>query len=362
MINYSALQAVSPAIERTKQFLFQPFRLGRFLKLTLVAALVEGAGSSFNFHSSFPSGGGSQDPLSHPFHIPPIHFPGMVALIGIAIVFAVVVLPIYLLIGYLLIRLRFAFFDCLVRMQDRITPAWRLYHRQAMRYLGMMICVGLAFLALVAGVGYKVYLNFKPLFDSLREGGDRTFSEFLPLIATVVPLALLLTVLGFLVETALRAFILPHMALEDSSIAESFSDVWVNVLEEPGQFALFVLLRGLLSIVAMIAGAIMLILPFLIVAGIGALIVVIFAAISKVAAIIVGVLLGALVLAAFILACIAVAGTIGTFRRSYAIFFYAGRYPPLGALLESSIPVPHVPLPAAPPWPPAAYPGTPQGS
>lgn len=361
MINYSAAQAISPAIERTKQFLFQPFRVGRFLKLTLVAALVEGVGASFGYNSGFTSGG-NLGPLNQPFHVHPFQFPAVVALVGIVLAFAILAVPVCILIAYLLIRLRFAFFDCLLRMQDRIAPAWRLYHRQAMRYLGMTICVSLVFLALVAGIGYKVYLDFKPLFDSFHEGGDHTFSDFLPLIATVFPLAFLLTLLSFLVETALRAFILPHMALEDSSIAESLSDVWVNVLEKPGQFALFVLLRGLLSLVAQIAGSILLMIPLIIVVGICALIVAIFVAFSKVAAIVVGVLLGALVAAAFILACIAVVGTIGTFRRSYAMFFYAGSYPPLSALLESSIPVPQARHPAAPPWPPAAYPGTPQGS
>ena len=43
MITLSAAQAISPAIERTKQFLFRPFRLGRFLKLTLVALLTDDA-------------------------------------------------------------------------------------------------------------------------------------------------------------------------------------------------------------------------------------------------------------------------------------------------------------------------------
>ena len=49
----SAVDTISPAIQRTRSFLFQPFRLGTYLKLCLVAVITEGLG---NFHLSGPSG------------------------------------------------------------------------------------------------------------------------------------------------------------------------------------------------------------------------------------------------------------------------------------------------------------------
>ena len=118
MIPLSAAQAISPAFDRTKQFLFQPFRLGRFLKLTLVAVLTEGGMYSFSGgHSSSmgqPGGTGGSMPM------PPMHWPAMAALAGLGIVIACIVIPIALFIGYLLIRLRFSYFDCVLRMQDRM--------------------------------------------------------------------------------------------------------------------------------------------------------------------------------------------------------------------------------------------------
>src|SRR5580704_4416620 len=72
----SAVDAVAPAIERTKQFLFRPFKWSTFLKLGLVAIITEGLGS--NFHSSNSHGGhaaGNGRGADSPFHMP-THAPG----------------------------------------------------------------------------------------------------------------------------------------------------------------------------------------------------------------------------------------------------------------------------------------------
>src|SRR5580692_11527518 len=104
MITLSAAQAISPAIERTKQFLFQPFRVGRFLKLTLVALLTEGGMASCNFGNHLPSADtpGLNHPLP-PFHMPQIPAPALAVVIGVFVAIAVIVIPIILLISYLLI-------------------------------------------------------------------------------------------------------------------------------------------------------------------------------------------------------------------------------------------------------------------
>ena len=50
---FSATQAISPAIDRTKRYLFHPFKLGTYLKLSLVACLTEGGSSGFNSNFNF---------------------------------------------------------------------------------------------------------------------------------------------------------------------------------------------------------------------------------------------------------------------------------------------------------------------
>ncbi|MGB7353513.1 MAG: hypothetical protein WBD06_07405, partial [Acidobacteriaceae bacterium] len=69
----SAADAILPAIRRTRTFLFQPFRLGTYLKLCLVALLTEGLGG--NSHFSHAGGGHHSKPqgVIAPFHFSP-HF------------------------------------------------------------------------------------------------------------------------------------------------------------------------------------------------------------------------------------------------------------------------------------------------
>jgi hypothetical protein len=343
MMTYSAAQAISPAIERTKQFLFQPFRLGRFLKLALVATLTEAGAASFS--GNFPTGGsgghGTPSAPSVPLHMPALHWPPLPLIVGIVVGILVIVIPLGILLSYLLIRLRFSYFECVLRRQDQIAPAWRKYHRQAMRYLWMSLCIGLGFWVVLIPLGYAVYLHFKPLFERIGSASPPNFFDFLPLIGVVVPLIVLLAIVASLLNTALSYFVLPRMALDDVSIGEGVGEVWRDIQAEPGQFALFVVLRFLVTMAATIVGGIVLVIPFVILVVLGAIVVVILKSISAPIAVVLGVPAAILVFGLFVLGIIGVSGTVGTFRRNYALLFYAGRYPELA--LEVWPPLPPVP-------------------
>jgi hypothetical protein len=364
MIALSAAQALSPAIERTKHFLFRPFRLGQFLKLALVAALTEGGMASCNFSSRLPSGlGGETGHPLHPFpplHWPQFHSPAVPIAIAIILAIAVLVILFAIVIAYLLIRLRFSYFDCVLRMQHRIAPAWRLYHRQAMRYLGMSLCIGVAFLAVLAVAGAALYQRFKPLVMALNSDNKPTFADFLPLIGIVLLLGFFLAIAGSLIEIALSYFVLPHMALEDATIGEALSDVWGDIEAEPWQYIFFVLLRFLVTMAASIIAVIVLVIPFLILGGIGLALTLMLKAVSTGMAFLFGIPAAILLFALFVVALIAIGGTIGTFRRNYALLFYGGRYAPLGNILQP--PLPPSPIPQWQPSPPAGpVPGMPDG-
>jgi hypothetical protein len=292
--------------------------------------------------------------------LPHTHEQWLPILVGVAAIIVLIVIPLVVLISYLLIRLRFSYFDCVLRMQDRIGPAWARYHRQAMRYLGMTICVGLAFWVAIALAGYGIYDHFKLLIQSLGSENKPGWVAFLPLIGVVILMFSLLGIAASLINTALGSFVLPHMALEDATIADALSDVWSDFVAEPWQYVFFVLLRFLTTLAASIIAAIGLIIPLVVVVAIGAVIVIILKTVSTSLAVLLGVPAGLLVLVLFFLAGIGVGGSIGTFRRNYAILFYGGRYPVMGNMLQQ----PQAPLPVAPiqPWNPAAPPGPAPGS
>jgi hypothetical protein len=74
-------------------------------------------------------------------------------------------------------------------------------------------------------------------------------------------------------------------------------------------------------------------------------------------AVLFGVPAGILLLGLFMLAFIGISGTIGTFRRNYALLFYGGRYPLLGNILQP--PLPPTPLSS---WGPGIAHGMPGGA
>jgi hypothetical protein len=351
MANPSAIQVISPAIERTRSYLFRPFRLGRFLKLTLVAALTEGGMSSCNFNSgshNLGDTGGKGGPLHIPnWHMPVLHWPALpVLLAGLALVLLVTLL-FGLLVAYLLIRLRFAYFDCVLFEQDKIAPAWRRYHRQALRFLGLGWCIGLGWLVILIPIGYHLFMTYKPLFQSLSSDNPPGFVEFLPLIGIILLLALVLSILGYVVNAMLGCFVLPRMALEDASISEALEGVWNDLRAEPGAFALFLLFRVLLGIAATLIAGIAIIIAAVILAIAGVIVGLILKAISHTLLIVLGIPALILVLLLAIPALFGISGTIGTFKRNYAILFYAGRYREMALALWP--PPPPVPVPPTPP-------------
>jgi hypothetical protein len=343
MASYSALEAISPAIERTKFFLFKPFRLGRFLKLALVAALTEGTLSGFNFNLPFPGQMGKHAPVSiPPFHWPSQHWASSLW-IAIAVGFVLLAVPLCILLSYLLVRLRFAYFDCLISGQDQIAPAWRKYHRQALRYLGVSLCLGLASMVVMIGIGLVIWVKYEDIFKGMIAGQKVDVFSLIPALLIVFLIVSLLSLAMYVVNTSMSHFVLPKMALEDASVRDAFEEVWAEMKAEKGQFALFLLMRILLPAAASLLAFMVLIIPVIVV---GAIAVAIGFAVHSMAAssaviLIVLAVVGVLLLAilAFVVS-ISVGGTIGTFTRNYGILFYAGRYPELAFRLWPPPPLP----------------------
>ncbi|MFZ0301232.1 MAG: hypothetical protein WAL75_01050, partial [Terracidiphilus sp.] len=133
----SAADSVSIAFERTRDFLFRPFRWGTYLKLGLVALITEGIGSNSHFNSNNGSHHGAQVYPQGPVinSLQDIK-PEWIAAIVVGVL---LVMLISIVIFYLVTRLRFAFFHCLVEKTTLIAPGWRLYRSQASRFFWLNV-------------------------------------------------------------------------------------------------------------------------------------------------------------------------------------------------------------------------------
>ncbi|HEX3987523.1 MAG TPA: hypothetical protein VHX13_13040 [Acidobacteriaceae bacterium] len=342
----SAADAISPAIQRTRNFLFRPFRLGTYLKLCLVALVTEGmSGGSFN--SSFP-----RHHTSHP--APNVSFTAL-AVTPMRIAFGIAIFALVALIGlfiyYLITRLRFAYFHCLVHNIREIRPGWRFYREPAGRffwlnvvvYLGFLVALGLALAPFAAG--------FLGLFRSVRAGSHLGFGAIFALVLPLIPIFLLFILAGIAANILLRDLMLPHFALENAGAGSAWYAVWSRIRVEKGGFFVYALLRIVLPIAGAIGIFLVLIIPaVLFILAVGAVEVALHVAFGHAAlGIFLEVATGGFAVVLAILVLIGVCGPVYTALRLYALIFYGNRYQLLGErLYPPPLPPAEIAAPAIP--------------
>ena len=336
----SAVDSVSLAFQRTRDFLFRPFSWGTYLKLGLVAIITEGAGRSFNSssHNNHPSGHGPMN-LS-PFDLQPVQVAAIVAAVLLAFVLSAFVF-------YLITRLRFAFFHCLIHNTKEIGPGWRFYGSQAMRFFWLNAVVGICFLVVIAAIAIPFVAGFVRLFHETPPGSHPDFGLLLTLILPLIPIFLLLVLAGVLADLILRDWMLPHYALDDATAGEAWAHVWARIMAEKKEFFVYALLRVVLPFIAMVVLFMLLIIPGLALAG--SLAAVEFGLHSAFADATGGAAVAGKLLQVFfcilafgflLLASICLGGPVSTGVREYALTFYGGRYQALGDTLYPAASLP----------------------
>src|SRR5208283_2793925 len=97
---------------------------------------------------------------------------------------------------YLVTRLRFAFFHCLIHNTKEIRPGWRLYGAQAGRFFWLNVVVGISFLLLLVLVAIPFAAGFWRLFQESQQGASLNIGLMLSLVLPLIPIILLLVLVG----------------------------------------------------------------------------------------------------------------------------------------------------------------------
>jgi hypothetical protein len=373
----SAVDCVQPALQHTRAQLFTRFRFGQWSRLALVgllAAELHVGGCNFgNLGHQWPR----IPPRNHvlppaslsdwpPFHSAHIseHIAQFIGLIVIG-VFALIVLAFVLL--YISSVFRFILFDSVLRRECSIGEGWQKWHRAGGRFFLWQIVLQVSaslFLALLLGV---------PLALALAAGWTTDLKEHVGrlVIGAILFLGLFLVFVltAAVVQVLAKDFLVPIMALENLDFADGWHRLLGVIRPEKGRFAIYLLLKLVLSIAAAILFGIIALIPALFIA-VPAVVAVIVGHAAGMAwnvttislAIIFGTLL--LLLLVYLIALVSVPATV--FFPAYAMYFFASRYPALNALLNpipapppaQALPqVPASPPPfEAPPLPPSAEP------
>ena len=334
MITFSASQAVSPAIERTKNYLFRPFKWGTYLKLSLVACLTEGFSSNFNFNSGHHSSSGTGVGDFTGFHFSN-------EIIALIVVGVLVCIAVGIFISYLITRLRFAFFHCLIHQTKEILPGWGLYRAQAMRFFMLSLIVGFISLVVLVVALIPFVFGFLSVYRAYQQGGQIEWVYSIGLILMLIVVIFLLALICGAVSLTMCDFMLPHIAIENASVRAAWESAYTHIKAEKGSFLFYAFLRVVLPAVAMLALIIVLAIPMFIVFGIlGISLAGFYAALTyatgmtRIFLIALEAIVGLLTLCLGLLVAISVGGPIATWKRNYALLFYGGRYQALGNILS----------------------------
>jgi hypothetical protein len=339
----SDTECISPAIERTKLILFTPFRKGRTWKLCATAYLATASSVFMPF------------PFFFLLFLPVASQSGRTAVVAAVIAFVLLTTALYLFFFYLFTRLKFAWFDILVNRGEFVAPAWRKYGPQSLSWTVFKVVFGsLITLALSAPIAAYIR-HLIPLFRSMTHGQQPTAQLIGAIYAGYGIVALVFAVLS-LISGILGDFIVPSLALEDTGLVEAFRRLFALIAAEPGEFALYTLLKTVLGMAAYM-GAMFVWEVFFFIATL--IVVLVFGGIGF-ALHLAGVPTTLLIVAAVILAiawyifatfytAAFAIGPVLTFLDAYALCFLGGRYPLLGDLLEP--PLPGQPPPPLPPGP-----------
>ena len=355
----SATECISPAVERTKLMLFTPFRIGRTWKLCITAYLCR-IGTLF-----FPF------PLIYLAFLPAVRSAGGTLGVTLLCITVLLLTALFVYVFHLCSRLQFAYFDMVLNRGEFVAPAWRKYGPQSLSWTGLKILIGSALTLICAAPTVAYVRHVIPVFRSLpamTPGQPPPPQLMAAIVSLYVGYFAILLIFGFffLISSLLSDFIVPSLALEDTGIKEAFRRMSVLIRNEPGEFALYTLIKTVLGVVAymcaIIAWEIAFTLCTLILAGIAGLIgyLLHLAGIPSMILIVLAIALGILWYGFSLYTTMFPIGVVLTFLDAYALYFLGGRYPMLGGLLDRSTPPPSNAYVAAfPLYRPPYYPAPP---
>ncbi len=221
------------AFELTKQILFQPFDLKRWLVIGFAAWLAHlGAGGGLNFRYNWSQSGEKlQEDLTQ--------IPRPLLVIGISALICFL-LALGILFTWLRARGRFVFIDCLVKNRAAIAEPWREFRREANSYFLFSLLAGLCF-------GIIAALLSLPFILPMMRGNAFLREHFLYAVSSMVAWGFTLIVI-ILAWSLLANFMAPVMYRQRCGSWEAFRTVARLLGNYPGEvllYCLFLIVLGL---------------------------------------------------------------------------------------------------------------------
>lgn len=242
------LAPFNAALEWTKQILFRPFDLEKWLVIGFAAFLshLAGGGAGFNFNPAPFRNREGWNFRARAFEFSGFHFEhGSILLtLALAAIVFIIAIAVVLLLIWIGCRGRFIFVDCVVRNRAAIREPWKEFHRTANSFFGFIILVAVLFIVFAAAAASPL------IFWLMAHRGDVRFGPIAMLgmglwIALVFVFALSWGLISHLMIVA--------MYRRRCSAMEAFRATVALIASEPVPFILYLLFLIVLAILAALA-------------------------------------------------------------------------------------------------------------
>jgi hypothetical protein len=329
--------------------MFRPFRLSFWLRIAVLGLFTgEFAGEGFhgNFPGSFPGHAGNMGHAGthapFPWHL---EWFTLAHIVPAVIIFALFMIALTLIFLYISSTLRFVLFDAVLHGDARIGEGWRKWRETGRRYLVWQLLLALA------GWGLLISCLIVPLLMLFPNHIGFWHIDAQAIIVLAIGFFAMM-VLGFVMAIATilaKDFVVPIMALEGVGWQEGWRRYLDIARGHASEYVIYFLMKIVLRIVAGIGHgiitffvALLFAIPVAIAAIVGVSIGVGATMVVKALLITMAIVAGLLLLAVFVAISAFTGAPIAFFFPAYSIYFFAGRYAPLGRIV----------FPAPPPPPP----------
>jgi len=247
------------------------------------------------------------------------------------------------LLFYAGVRLEFVLFDLVLTRARMVAPIWRKYGFCTWRWVGIKLLLSTIFIVVC---GIPLLSVFRYATTHMPAAGQQPTPEFVSgIIAAYGVMALAFLVLS-LCASLLNDFVLPSIALENTSLSEGLMCFFELFRKEPGQLVSYIFFKVILYIAALVATEIAILvaeliaaIPLGIVAFLGWLLLHSHGSVGQILMVTGGVVLFLIFFVFLFYLTILVAGCTVVFFQAYVMYFLGGRYPMLGDRLEPPEPV-----------------------
>jgi hypothetical protein len=245
MSDWIAWAAIEGAMTKTKQMLFEPFDLTKWVKLAIILFFIGGSGGGGSNFTSNPSSGNFGD-FGDPHSVDQY----MTYIVLAVLAFLLVIV----LFSYISNVMQFVFVESVVRNHVTIRAYIRNNLGNGLRLFILNWTLGIVFLI-------AIILSLLPALSVILKG------EFSAIIFGSLLLFFVVIVLGSIILAIIGSFInlaIPVMLYENVGILKALSKVISTAVHSIPQVLVYWLIRGLLGIIIGIAAAIIGLIVFLI--------------------------------------------------------------------------------------------------